>query len=115
MSHNVLLNNENYGLETLGIVPRSMPGRPKFEISRDQLQYLIEHNFTAVQISNMPGISLRIIRRRMHEQGLNTSQPFFELADEELDRVVVEIKNHHSKYGYRMVLGHLRSGGLKIQ
>ena len=35
-----ILNNENYGPETLGIILRSMPGRPKFEILRDQLQYL---------------------------------------------------------------------------
>jgi hypothetical protein len=107
--------NIMHGQETLGIISRSMPGRPKFEISSDQLQYLIEHNFTAVQISNMLGISLSTVRRRMHEQGLNTSQPFSPLTDEELDSVVVEIKHHHPKCGYRMVLGHLRSRGLKIQ
>ena len=35
-----ILNNENYGPETLGIILRLMRGRPKFEILRDQLQYL---------------------------------------------------------------------------
>ena len=35
-----VLNNENYGPETLGIILRSMSGRPKFDILSNQLQYL---------------------------------------------------------------------------
>ena len=90
-------------------------GRPKFDISRDQLVYLIEHNFTAVSIANMFDISLSTVRRRMREQGLCSSQPFSSLTDEELDCIVSELKLSYPKCGYRMLIGHLRSLGLKIQ
>ena len=67
-------------------------GRPKFDISRHQLGYLIEHNFTAVSIAIMLDVSLSTVRRRMREQELSSSQPFSRLTEEELDSVVSEIK-----------------------
>ncbi len=63
-------------------------GRPKFDISRDQLVYPIEHNFTAVSIAKMFDISLSTVKRRMREQGLSSSQPFSSLTEEELDSIV---------------------------
>ncbi len=110
-----ILNVENYVPQPLEAFSRSMPGRPKFEVSKDQLQYFIEHSFTGVQIGSMLGISLSTVRRRMRKLGLNTSQPFSPLTGEELDSIVNEIKQLHPKCGYRMMIGHLRSRGLKIQ
>ena len=100
---NVVLVCENQEVETVAriVVSRSMPGRPKFEIPRNQLIYLIEHNFNAVQIAKMFGIS--------REQGLNTSQPFTPLTENELENIVSDIKQSHPKCGYRMVIGHIRS------
>lgn len=109
-----ILNVENY-VPPPQTLSRSTPGRPKFEISKEQLQYLIEHGFTGVQIGNMLGISLSTLRRRMRELQLHTSQPFSPLTEEELDRVVNEIKHLHPKCGYRMMIGHLRSRGLRVQ
>ena len=111
---NVVFSSENHEVER-GVVSRSTPGRPKFEIPRSQLLYLIDHNFNAVQIAKLFGISLSTVRRRMQEQGLDTSQPFTPLTENELDNVVRDIKQSHPKCGYRMVIGHLRSRGLKIQ
>ena len=56
-----VLNGEDYVLERIGNIQTSTPGRPKFEITRGQLEYLIEHSFTAVQIANMLGVSLRLL------------------------------------------------------
>ena len=89
--------------------------RPKFDISKDQLVYLIEHNFSAVGIANMLDISLSTVRRRMREQGLTSSQPFSSLTEEQLDFIVREIKLTYPKCGYRMLIGHLRSRGFKVQ
>ncbi|CAB4042493.1 PREDICTED: uncharacterized protein LOC107339677 isoform X1 [Paramuricea clavata] len=63
----------------------------------------------------MLDISLSTVRRRMREQGLSSTQPFASLSDEELDSIVSEIKLSHPQCGYRMMIGHLRSRGLKIQ
>ncbi len=88
-------------------------GRYKFDISRDQLVHLIEHNFTAVSIAKMFDISLSMVRRRMQEQGLSSSQPFSSLT-EELDSIVRGIKSSYPKCGYRMLIGHLRGPLSKI-
>ena len=101
--------------ETPRDTQRSRPGRTKFEVSRDQLEYFVEHNFTAVQIANMLGVSLSTIRRRMRENHIDSSQPFSQITDEQLDNVVIDIKRSHPKCGYRMVIGHLRSRGIKVQ
>ena len=110
-----VLQRPNLIGETLTGTPRPRPGRSKFEVSRDQLQYFIEHNFTAVQIANMLGVSLSTVRRRMREHHVDSSQPFSQITDEQLDNLVIEIKQAHPRCGYRMVIGHLRSQGLKSQ
>ena len=110
-----VFNGENDEPRTATRMPVLItPGRPKFHICRDQLVYLIEHNFSAVSIANMFDISLSTVRRRMREQGLSSTQQFASLSDEELDSIVSEIKLSHPQCGYRMVIGHLRSRGLKI-
>ena len=113
----VVFSCENQEVETVAraVIPSSIPGRPKFEIPRNQLVYLIEHNFNAIQIAKMFGISLSTVRRRMREQGLNTSQRFTPLTENELDNIVSDIKQSHPKCGYGMAIGYLRSRGLKIQ
>ena len=40
-------------------------GRPRFNISREQMSYLIDNRFTAPQIADMLGVSVRTVRRRM--------------------------------------------------
>ena len=110
-----ILNVEDYVPRQLETLSRSTSGRPKFEISKEQLQYLIEHGFTGVQIGNMLGISLSTLRRCMRELQLHTSQLFSPLTEEELDRVVNEIKHLHPKCSYRMMIGHLWSRGLRVQ
>ena len=46
-------------------------GRPRYDISREQLQYLLENKFTIPQISNMLGVSQRTLHRRMNEFSLS--------------------------------------------
>ena len=55
------------------------------------------------------------VRRRLHEYGLPTSVVFTPLSDEELDEAVKDVKRDFVQSGYRMVVGVLRSRGLKIQ
>ena len=39
------------------------PGRPQFDISRLQLQYLVENRFTGPEIAALIGVSLSTVRR----------------------------------------------------
>lgn len=65
--HRPIFNDENVAPEPSQGATRPKPERPKFDISRNQLQYLFEHNFTTVQIAQMLQISLSTVRRRMRE------------------------------------------------
>ena len=51
----------------------SRPGRPSFDISREQLQYLRSMSFTWVQISAILGVSHMTIYRRRQEYGMMAS------------------------------------------
>ena len=56
------------------IVRTSLPGRPRFEITRAQIQYLRSMSFSWVQISRILGVSYTTVYRRRIEFGIpNTS------------------------------------------
>ena len=90
-------------------------GRPCYNITSEQLEYFIEHGFTAGEIAALLHVGEATVRRRLHEYGLSTSVVFTPLSDEELDEVVKDVKRDFVQSGYRMVVGVLRSRGLKIQ
>jgi len=49
------------------------PGRPSFQVSEDQLSYLVESGFTVPQISQLLGVSTRTVERRMSHLGIRIS------------------------------------------
>ena len=40
-------------------------GRPRFEVPRHQLEFLLEAGFSVPEISNLVGVSVSTVRRRM--------------------------------------------------
>ena len=86
-----------------------------YNITSEQLEYFIEHGFTAGEIAALLHVGEATVRRRLHEYGLSTSVVFTPLSDEELDEVVKDVKRDFVQSGYRMVIGVLRSRGLRIQ
>ena len=48
-------------------------GRPSFEISEEQLQFLLEQGFQVKDISSILGVSCRTVERRMSSFGLSVS------------------------------------------
>ena len=90
-------------------------GRPRYDISREQLQYLLENKFTIPQISNMVGVSQRTIHRRMNEFSLSVRAYYTVISDEGLDLIVHEIQSQFPMCGNLQMLGHLHSRGLRVQ
>ena len=64
-------------------------GRPKLQVSKEQLSFYLEHNFTTPQISEMLAISESTIKRRMREFELQHKMNYSELTDEQLDDKVI--------------------------
>ena len=91
------------------------PGRPRCAVSEDQLQHLFEIGFSATNIAGMLGVSVRTIRRRMDDIGLRVSDLYSTLPDNELDVIVNEILINFPNTGYRMMAGHLRRRGIRVQ
>ncbi|KAF3840333.1 hypothetical protein F7725_019050 [Dissostichus mawsoni] len=90
-------------------------GRPKFEIERQQLVEMLGTNLSVPCIAKLLGVSSSTIFRRMREFGLSVSELYSSISDEELDNVVISIKNDMPTAGYRMVKGRLLSIGLHVQ
>ena len=101
-------------LPPLDVLQEHSIGRPKFNITREQIQHLLELHFSCPKIACLIGVSLRTIRRRMAEYELSVSNFYANISDEELERQVNEIRVIYPNCGYRMMDGHLRQRGIRI-
>ena len=52
------------------------PGRPRFNISPEHIEFLLETRFTVAQISRLLGVSLHTIELRMAEFGLTVTATY---------------------------------------
>ena len=102
----------NYQIQPVSI---GMVGRPSFNISNEQLTYLVENEFSVPQIADMIGVSVSTIRRRMTEFGLSVRARYSQLTEDELDEIVSEIQGQFPCCGNRQMQGHLLSRGFRVQ
>ena len=89
------------------------PGRPRLEISRDQLQYLLDQQFTQVEVSRLLGCSPKTIHRRIVQFGLSCEYSL--MSDSELDELVEEFVAAFPTAGQKTLAGHLSSLGYQLQ
>ena len=66
-------------------------GRPKFEITHEQINFLVESGFTGPQIASLIGVSLSTVRRMVYF-GLSIGAQYSSITVSELDDFVQEIK-----------------------
>lgn len=103
-------------VDSLGSWPiDSTRGRPRYNISQQQLEHLLNLNFDCPTIASMLGVSLRTVRRRMTEYHLSVKSHYSSMNDDELDGVVRELKVQFPNSGYRIMDGLLRQKGIRIQ
>ena len=90
-------------------------GRPSFVITREQLESLIETNFTVPQMAHMLGVSVSTIRRRMDLYNLSIRATYATISDEELDHLVQVINRQFPMCGSKQMAGHLLVRGFRVQ
>lgn len=100
-------------VETL-LTSRRVRGRPRIEVDTEQLEYLVETGFRVKDIAEMLHCSKRTIERRMSELSLRASD-YSCISEGDLDDKVSELLSIHRQIGEKMLIGHLRSQGHKIQ
>ena len=110
---------QNEAQETPPLSPNAIytgrVGRPRFDVPQYQLAALLESGFTGPQISNIVGVSLSTIRRRMVQFGLSITAQYSHISDEDLDLLVTDIKEQFPTCGNKVMQGHLQSRGYRIQ
>jgi hypothetical protein len=118
--------------------PDGTVGRPRVQVTADQLQTLNTGRTTRAQIAQMFGCSERTIRRRLVEYGLSRAGPpvyteelqpdgtsarvyhpgsssdLSEISNDDLDQVVLEIYHQFPSFGRRMIDGYLLQLGLRV-
>lgn len=90
-------------------------GRPSYNISEEELNFLFEHGFTTAQMAELLGVSVRTVTRRLRHFGLNRRQQYSPVSDQILDIAVVGVHRQFPNCGHRMMQAYLRSMGLIIQ
>uniref|UniRef100_W5KMR3 Integrase core domain-containing protein n=1 Tax=Astyanax mexicanus TaxID=7994 RepID=W5KMR3_ASTMX len=94
-------------------IPGQM-GRPKLDIERESLEELLETDLPVPCLAKMRGVSMSTLFRRMREFGLSARR-YSNMSDEELDRMVQDVKNEMPMAGYQMVKERMRSQGVHVQ
>ena len=89
-------------------------GRPRIDIREEQLRFLVESGFRLQEIASLLNCSTRTIQRRLLELQI-TSQHFSHISDCDLDQIVRAFNALHPQCGERVVMGHLRSQGIRVQ
>ena len=94
----------------------STSGRPRYEITFDQLSFLVGENFNTRRIANCLGVSVSTVRRRLRDSGIGQDQTFSSISDADLDQLIRNIRSHFPRIGCRQMRAMLESDhGLKIQ
>jgi hypothetical protein len=91
------------------------PGRPRFVVSKPQIEGLQELGFSWSKIARMIGISRITLYRRRLALGIGNEVEFNQLEDHEFDELVASIIQLSPNAGEVMVRGALRARGVKIQ
>ena len=89
-------------------------GRPKFEISKDQLEHLVEYELKTPDIAEALGVSVSTIKRRLREFNISSRATLTEISDDDLDSVLRSIHTEFPNAGYRRVLSQLILRGIKV-
>ena len=90
-------------------------GRPSLIISKEQIEYLMECNFTVNEMSDILGVSKRTVERRMNQYELTNMNRFTAINDEQLDAIVSEIKGSSPDCGSKLLSGYLRARNIHVQ
>ena len=75
-------------------------GRSRFDVSKEQLEFLLERGFSVPAVAQILGISVRTTERRLQEFGISATQLFTLIDDQTLDRTIEDILRSFPMSGY---------------
>ena len=90
-------------------------GRPRFKISKEQLDFFVESKFTVPNIAGLLNVSCSTVERRMREFSISARNKYSSVSDEELDNIILDIKRNFPNTGYKRMNGFLSQRGYTVQ
>ena len=90
-------------------------GRPRYNISIEQLEFLVQKRFSTAEIAVLLGVGKRTVERRSEEFHLSTRATYSDMSSEELDAEITSILRNFPNTGYKRMTGFLLSRNVRIQ
>lgn len=90
-------------------------GRPAVEVCVEEVEYLRSLRFSWTKIADILGISRRTLYRRLEEWDLPIDIKYSTITDNDLDRLVADVKRGNPKYGEVLLIAHLNTLGVNVQ
>ena len=92
-----------------GKIFTGMHGRPKFNIQREHVEFLVEQGFNNPIIAGILGVSLRTFERRQQEYDIRQRSTYSTISNQDLDNIIDNILVDFPATGYKHMTGFLRS------
>lgn len=105
--------NDNTGDFRPLLIRSGARGRPSWDISEDQLRYLLEYNFSVGEIGQLLCVSYSTVCRRMADCNLSVRMTYSNISDNDLHRLVGDFLQQYPDSGIKTVSGYLNSVGLR--
>ena len=91
-------------------------GRPAFVLPEETLRLYLTYGFTNQKIAEIFQVSPKTVRRRIVQFGLDaTSSKYSDISNDDLDKIISEIKENFPNCGIRRMKGFLTAQGIKVQ
>ncbi|CAL8279997.1 unnamed protein product [Merluccius merluccius] len=90
-------------------------GPPSYEITREQLIFLVHLDFNVKQIADILHVSKATIKRRLRYFQLNRARRYAVYSNQELDNMVRTIVGVNDQIGPESVRAQLRAQGVRVQ
>ena len=93
----------------------NLRGRPRFRVTKAQIESLREIGFSWTKIAELVGVSRVTMYRRRRELEIGEQHNYSEITDIQLDAVIQSIVQNSPNSGQVMMRGALLGRGLRIQ
>ena len=90
-------------------------GRPRYYISIEQFEFLVQKRFSTAEIAVLLGVGKRTVERRLEEFHLSTRATYSDMSSEELDAEITSILRNFPNTGCKRMTGFLLSRNVRIQ
>ena len=96
------------------VVRRGDDGRPRLYMDQRQIEYLRSLQFSWSEIASLLGLSRSTLYRRRRDWGMQLGRGYVHCSDEDLEKLVSDLKSQMPDVGEIMLQGALVARGIRV-